>query len=360
MNEPGDHPADDRATPTLEEVARAAGVSRSTVSRVINDLPGVSGRARRAVTSAIAEVGYVPNEAARSLVTRRTNSVALVVSEPGDRVFADPFFAGVLRGVHAGLAGSGRQLVLMMRGSGEHTGGEETPGEDTDGAGETERLAKYLCGGHVDGALVVSLHGDDPLPRRLAEEGLPVVSAGRPLAAADVPYVDADNFTGALSAARHLLARGRLRPATIAGPEDMAVGIDRLAGWRLGLSEARRPADAVVHADFTVEAGAHAMGVLLDRHPDLDAVFAAADLLAVGAMRELAARGREVPGDVAVVGFDDSVLATSVTPALTTVRQPVEELGRTMTWRLLARLTGHDPLPPSILLPTELVVRDSA
>ncbi|WP_007027927.1 LacI family DNA-binding transcriptional regulator, partial [Saccharomonospora iraqiensis] len=147
---------------------------------------------------------------------------------------------------------------------------------------------------------------------------------------------------------------------TIAGPEDMAVGIDRLAGWRLGLSEARRCADAVVHADFTVEAGAHAMGVLLDRYPDLDAVFAAADLLAVGAMRELAARGRAVPGDVAVVGFDDSVLATSVTPALTTVRQPVEELGRTMTWRLLARLAGQDPLPPSILLPTELVVRDSA
>ncbi|WP_019812640.1 LacI family DNA-binding transcriptional regulator [Saccharomonospora saliphila] len=344
MTEPGDTPVDDRGTPTLEEVARVAGVSRSTVSRVINDMPGVSARARQAVTRAIAAVGYVPNEAARSLVTRRTNSVALVVSEPGERVFGDPFFSGVLRGVHAGLAGSARQLVLMML------------AEDDDGA----RLEKYLTSGHVDGALVVSMHGDDPLPERLATAGLPVVAGGRPLRGAGVPYVDADNFTGALSAARHLVALGRRRIATIAGPDDMAVGIDRLAGWRLGLSEAGLSAEAVVRADFAVETGAQATAALLDRYPGVDAVFAAADLLAVGALRELAARGRRVPGDVAVVGFDDSVLATSVTPTLTTVRQPVEELGRTMTWRLLARLAGEDPLPPSILLPTELVVRESA
>ncbi|WP_197319036.1 LacI family DNA-binding transcriptional regulator [Saccharomonospora sp. NB11] len=343
MTDPGDVAVEQRGAPTLEEVAKAAGVSRSTVSRVINDAPGVSRRAREAVTRAIETLGYVPNEAARSLVTRRTNSIALVVSEPGDRVVTDPFFAGVLRGVHAGLSGSGRQLVLTML------------AEDDDGA----RLEKYLCSGHVDGALVVSMHGEDPLPRRLAEAGLPVVTGGRPLTGG-VPYVDADNFTGALSAARHLVERGRRRIGTLAGPGDMAVGIDRLAGWRRGMSEAGLATDAVVHSDFAVEAGAEAMARLLDAHPDVDAVFAAADLIAVGALRELAARGRRVPDDVAVVGFDDSVLATMATPALTTVRQPVEELGRTMTWRLLAQLAGEEPLPPSILLPTELVVRDSA
>lgn len=344
MAEPGEITVDGRGSPTLEAVARVAGVSRSTVSRVINDLPGVSPRAREAVSGAIERLRYVPNEAARSLVTRRTNSIALVVSEPGDRVFGDPFFAQMLRGIHAGLAGKGRQLALMML------------AEEDDG----QRLAHYLCGGHVDGALVVSMHGTDPLPGRLAAAGLPVVLGGRPLGEDDVPYVDSDNFTGGLLAARHLVATGRRRIGTIAGPRDMAVGIDRLVGWRRGMSEAGVSADALVHSDFSVDGGRVAMAALLDQHPDLDAVFAAADIVAVGALRELAARGKEIPRDIAVVGFDDSVFATSTTPQLTTVRQPVEELGRTMTWRLLAQLAGEEHLPRSILLATELVVRDSA
>ncbi|PRX45178.1 LacI family transcriptional regulator [Prauserella shujinwangii] len=346
MIDPAEATVDGRPTPTLEEVAREAGVSRSTVSRVINDLPGVSARAREAVNRAIERLRYVPNEAARSLVTRRTNSIALVVSEPGDRVFGDPFFAGVLRGIHAGLAGSKRQLVLMLAGD--------------DAGDEGEALENYLCSGHVDGALVVSMHGSDPLPGRLATAGVPVVAGGRPLGGAGVPYVDADNFTGGLLAARHLVSGGRRRIATIAGPEDMAVGIDRLVGWRRGLSEADLPTDAVVHSDFSVDGGAAAMAELLRRHPGIDGVFAAADIIAVGALRELTRQGRRVPEDVAVVGFDDSVFATSVTPALTTVRQPVEEFGRTLTWRLLAQLAGERHLPPSILLPTELVVRGSA
>jgi len=316
---------DDRNAPTLEEVARVAGVSRSTVSRVVNGLPNVSRRSRESVARAIASLGYIPNQAARTLATRRTNSIALVVSEHGNRVFGDPFFAGVLRGVYAGLAGSQRQLVLLM-------------GQEAD----SDRLLTYLCGGHVDGALMVSLHGRDPLPQRVAEAGVPVVFGGRPLSGANVPCVDSDNFHGGWVAARHLVSIGRTRIATIAGPEDMAVGIDRFVGWRRGMAEAGRDTGAVVRSDFTIEAGA------------------AADIIAVGAMRTLISRGRSIPDDVAVVGFDDSVLATSVVPPLTTVRQPIEELGRTMTWRLLAQLAGEDDLPASVLLPTELVRRESA
>ncbi len=336
-------PTDERAAPTLEEVARVAGVSRSTVSRVINDLPGVSGRARVAVEAAITELRYTPNQAARNLVTRRTNSIALVVSEHGDRVSGDPFFANVLRGVSAGMAGGKRQLVLLMGQS-----------------GNDRTLEDYLRGGHVDGAVVVSLHGSDPLPQRLVDAGLPVVLVGRPLAAGSVPYVDSDNFTGALAATRHLIGLGRRAVATIAGPDDMAAGIDRLAGWRRAVAEAGRPTAPVRHSDFSADGGAAAMADLLDAHPEVDAVFAAADIIAVGALRTLAERGRRVPEDVALVGFDDSVLATTTVPQLTTVRQSVEELGRTTTWRLLAQLAGEDDLPPSVLLPTELVVRASA
>ena len=334
----------DRASVTLEEVARAAGVSRSTVSRVINDLPGVSKRAREAVAQAITSLRYVPNQAARNLVTRRTDSIAVVVSEKGDQVFGDPFFAGVLRGVSAGLGTSHKQLVLLM----------------SQGESDRETLENYLTSGHVDGAIVVSLHGNDLLPQRLVDAGLPVVLVGRPLAGGGVPYVDSDNLTGGTVAARHLLSLGRARIGTIAGPDDMAVGIDRLIGWRRALGDAKRATDAVVHSAFSIEEGARAMARLLDRHPDVDAVFAAADIIAVGAMRYLRGRGIRVPEDIAVVGFDDSVLATMASPPLTTVRQPVEELGRTTTWRLLAQLAGERHLPPSILLPTELIFRSSA
>ncbi|MCP2164168.1 LacI family DNA-binding transcriptional regulator [Goodfellowiella coeruleoviolacea] len=344
MIEPLNAVGEDRNIPTLEEVARVAGVSRSTVSRVINDLPHVSRKARESVARAIQTLGYVPNQAARSLATKRTNSVALVFSEHGTRVFGDPFFAGVLRGIYAGMAGSQRQLVLLM---------SQEPGDDS-------QLEQYLLNGHVDGVLVVSLHGRDPLPRRLTEAGVPVVLVGRPLAGGNVPYVDSDNFHGGWEAARHLVATGRRRIATIAGPKDMAAGIDRLVGWRRGMSEAGLPADAVVHSDFTVEGGSAAMTELLTRYPDVDAVFAAADIIAVGAMQALTAHGRRIPDDVAVVGHDDSIFASSTVPPLTTVRQSVEELGRTTTWRLLAQLAGEEDLPPSVLLPTELIRRASS
>ncbi|MCC5036391.1 LacI family transcriptional regulator [Streptomyces sp. WAC 00631] len=331
------------ASPTLEQVARAAGVSRATASRAINGLPYVSEKAREQVAHAVEVLGYRANQVARSLATRRTGSIALVMSEPGNFVLSDPFFARVLRGIYSGLSGSQLQLVLLM-----------TNEQDEDG------FARYLCGGHVDGALVVSLHGEDPLPSLLVEAGLPVVLGGRPLVRVDAPYVDVDNFNGACLAARHLIDTGRTRVATIAGPADMAVGMDRLSGWRRGMAGTGFPTDAVAHGDFTVEGGAAAMRRLLESHPDLDAVFAASDLMAVGALQALQAAGRRIPEDVAVVGFDNLDIAATASPPLTTVRQPIEEFGRTMTWRLLAQLSGEAGLPPSILLQTELVRRESA
>jgi DNA-binding LacI/PurR family transcriptional regulator len=332
-------------TPTLEEVARVAGVSRATASRVINGSSKVSQQALEAVQRAIAEVGYVPNRAARSLVTRRADSVALVVPETGDKFVHDPFLTGALQGVSAGLAGSEIQLVLLI----------------AQQAGDSDRLVRYLRAGHVDGALVMSHHREDRLPTELTSTGLRCVFLGRPLdpGQAVVRYVDADNVGGGRAAAEHLLRRGAKRITTVTGAVDMPAGVDRLTGWRTAMEEAGRPTDAVAYGDWTAEGGAAAMRTLLMSWPDLDAVFVASDLMATGALHVLREAGRAVPDDVAVVGFDDSMLAPATVPPLTTVRQDAEQMGRRAVELLLDQLQGEATSGAEIL-PTELVVRSSA
>ena len=332
--------------PTLEQVAALARVSRATVSRVVNGSPKVSPVVRAQVERAVAKLGYVPNRAARSLVTRRADSVALVVSEPHARFFSEPFFAGVVRGVSAVLAETGVQLLLLIA--------QDLP--------DRGRLERYAVGGHVDGVLLASLHGDDPLPGILERAGVPAVLVGRPAGAAPASYVDADNRGGAGKAVAHLARRGRRRIATITGPLDMGVGLDRLEGSRDGLAAAglAGSGDLVEIGDFTEEGGAAAMGRLLARPGDpVDAVFAASDLMAAGALRALRAAGRRVPEDVAVVGFEDSAVARYAQPPLTTVRQPIEEMGRQATRLLLARAAG-EPTGMHLILDVELVVRASA
>lgn len=333
----GDH------RPTLEAVASLAGVGRGTVSRVINGSPKVSAKARDAVQRAIDELGYVPNRAARTLVTRRTDTVALVVSESELRVFDEPYFAGTIRGIGSALAETGLQLILAMA---------QSPAEH-------QRLEHYLTGQHVDGVLLLSLHGADPLPGRLEELGVPTVLGGRPVGLDPYSYVDVDNRAGARQAVRHLLGLGRSRIATIAGPQDMGVGVDRLAGYRdvLAGSGAR---ELVAFGDFSEDSGAEAMRELLEAHPDLDAVFAASDLMAVGAMRVLRSTGRAIPGDVAVVGFEDSKAAAHTDPPLTTVHQPTEAMGRQMALLLVDRINGEQPRQPVVILDTHLVRRESA
>ncbi|GAA3191740.1 LacI family DNA-binding transcriptional regulator [Nonomuraea roseoviolacea] len=329
--------------PTLEAVAARAGVGRGTVSRVINGSPNVSEKAREAVRQAIEELGYVPNRAARALVTRRTDTVALVVSESELRVFDEPYFAGTIRGIGSALSETGLQLILAMAQSAE----------------EHERLEHYLTGQHVDGVLLLSLHGDDPLPGRLEAMGVPTVLGGRPVGPAPYSYVDMDNRAGARQAVKHLLGLGRASIATIAGPQDMGVGVDRLAGYRDALLSSGMP-ELVAYGDFSEESGASAMRELLAEHPGLDAVFTASDLMAVGAMRVLKAAGRAIPDDVAVVGFEDSKAAAHTDPPLTTVHQPTEAMGRQMAQLLVARINGEEVRQPVVILDTHLVLRASA
>ena len=344
MTSPGRDPRTGGAT--LEQVAKVAGVSRATVSRVVNGSPRVSGDVRRAVEAAVSELGYVPNRAARSLVTRRSDSIGVVIAEPSGLVFTDPFFPRLLRGISASLAARDLQLVLLMPSS----------------ASETHRAADYLAAGHVDGAILVSLHDDDPLPGKIAAAGIPMVVSPRPRRPTSVSYVDVDNRGGANSAVAHLVGQGRRVIATVAGPSGH--GPWRRPAGRLPRCPARcRPAgrprlEAV--ADFTQEGGTKAMERLLAARPDIDAVFVASDLMAAGALSVLAAAGRRVPEDVAVVGFDDSPVATSTRPALTSVRQPIEEMGQEMARLLIESIEGADRAPRRVILATELIRRASS
>ncbi|MGW2514059.1 LacI family DNA-binding transcriptional regulator [Streptomyces scopuliridis] len=331
--------------PTLEEVAALAGVGRGTVSRVINNSPRVKDTTRHLVEQAIAQLGYIPNRAARALAGSRTDAVALVIPETEKRFFAEPYFSEIVHGVGDGLADTDLQLLLTLVRTEK----------------ERDRFLQYARARRIDGVLLVSVHGSDPLPDLLAEMEMPTVLSGRRSGDESVSYVDSDNVGGARAAVRHLSSSGRRAIATITGPLDMYVAQCRLRGYEEAAREhAPGPAPSwIAHGDFTEESGRRAMAELLRLHPDLDAVFAASDLMAVGALHTLRAAGRRVPEDVAVVGFDDSPLARHTDPQLTSVRQPVEEMGRTMARVLLETINDSTAAWQHVVLRTELVRRAS-
>jgi DNA-binding LacI/PurR family transcriptional regulator len=326
----------------LHAVAARAGVSKSSVSRVINGEPTVAPEIRKIVMAAVSELGYVPNGAARNLVTQRTNTIAIIVSDPpAGLVSDDPMFAMVVRAASRELEAAGKQVALVLAGSDE----------------SRARVEQYLAAGHVDGAMLVSMDGSDPLPAALARTGVPVVSHGRLSSPGLMPYVDNDNIGGSTEAIQHLLDQGRRRIATISGPLDMTAAQDRLSAYRETLKGTGRRS-IVALGDFTRISGAEAMRQLLDDDPQLDAVFAANDLMAIGALRTLREAGRRVPEDVAVVGFDDIEAALYTTPPLTTVRSPMGEQAARTT-RLLLDLLANGSAD-SVILPTQVVVRESA
>jgi DNA-binding LacI/PurR family transcriptional regulator len=261
-------------------------------------------------------------------------------------LFSDPFFLGMLRGAQAVIAGAGLQLVFTVAVTDD----------------EHARFLHYAGGGHVDGVLVLSLHGRDRLPQQLEQRTVPTVLSGRPLTDGDeLFFVDSDNVGGAALATSYLIETGRRRIATVTGPLDMCAGQNRLAGYRQAIAAAGLPAaDSLIgHGRFSIASGQAAMADLLAADPDIDAVFAASDLTAIGAMRAIEAAGRRVRDDIAVVGFDDIGDAELAHPALTTIRQPIAELGRTMATRLLQRIAGEQP-PLQTVLPVELIRRQTA
>jgi DNA-binding LacI/PurR family transcriptional regulator len=332
--------------PTLADVARLAGFSSATVSRVLTGSARVRPQTRRQIEQAVARLGYVRNRAphrAGSGGRAPVGSIAFVVCEDIVKLFAEPFFARMLWSVSQTLTSLDLQLVLLtLRSSGDY-----------------HTVVRYLCNGHVDGALMASMHWRTA--EDLAGLGIPLVLIGRPQRDAErFSYVDADNVGGAAMAVNYLLKRGRTTIATIAGPPDMAPGVDRLLGYRRAMTriDAADPG-LVAYGDFSRQSGEHAMSRLIDHRPGLDAVFVASDLMAVGALRALHRLGRRVPDDVAVIGFEDSPLAQYSDPALSTVRQPTDAMATRATRELLSQLTAPGRDPVHVILDTKLVLRAS-
>ena len=329
------------AAVTIEEVAAAAGVSRSTVSRVVNGSTAVSPSALESVKRAIAELNYVPNRAARSLASRQTHAIALVVPEDTTRFFGDPFFAAIVSGINARISRSDYVLNLFIA--------SDDPGDKT---------TSYVRSGSVDGAIIVSHHTSDLFIDRIAAAG-PVVYGGRPVRERERDYyVDVDNVRGGREATDYLIERGHTRIATITGPVTMPAGVDRLQGFRQALAAAGLKEVAVEDGNFTADGGSAAMARILERGERPDALFIASDLMARGALAVLGRAGIRVPDDIAIIGFDDSPVATSVSPPLTTMRQPSLAQGEKMAEVLLDLLAGRDPRHVTVL-DTELVVRAS-
>lgn len=319
---------------------------------MINGSPRVSDATRAAVEAAVAELGYVPNTAARALAANRTDAIAMVVPEPETRFFSEPYFSDILKGVGAQLSDTEMQLLLIFAGSDR----------------ERRRLAQYLAAHRVDGVLLVSVHADDPLPDLLSQLEIPAVISGPRSEHETLPSVDSDNYGGGRSAVEHLIARGCARIATITGRLDVYGAQRRIEGYRDALEDAGREVDErlIAPGDFTEEGGRRAMRELLARCPDLDAVFAESDVMAAGARQVLREEGRRIPDDVALVGYDDSAIARHMDPPLTSVRQPIEEMGRAMIDLLLDEIADRRPAVSrglerrQVVLPTELVERDSS
>jgi LacI family transcriptional regulator len=327
----------------LEEIARLAGVSRSTASRVINNHPNVSEETRNRVMTVIREQNFRPNLAARALVTQQTRVISLVIPQAIGSTFTDPYFPTLIQGIMA-RANELDYAVMLWIGNLE----------------EEDRFRERIVHNtFFDGLLIASAIKDDPLIRDLSRMNFPFVIVG-PAPFANLNYIDVDNCRGADDAVMHLVRCGYKRIGTITGPMNMNAAVDRLSGYRDVMDRARLPIDEslIVEGRFDEGSGYAAMKTLLAR--GVDAVFAASDMMAVGALRAIDEAGLRVPKDIAVVGFDDLPLAASLRVPLTTVHQPIQEVGSMATQMLVDLLNGTAETPYQKILPATLVIRETS
>lgn len=329
---------------TLEEIAQLSQVSRSTVSRVINNDPHVSDETREKVLAIVRELNYQPNAVARSLAAGRTRILGLIIPSGISVTFNDPFFPIFIQAVSVTCNALDYSVMLWL----------------AEPDYEERMIDQVLRNGLLDGIIISSLHLPDTITQALIESKLPFVLIGQPASRdVNVSYVDVENRRGAREAVSHLLRCGHRRIAHIAGPQDTVPGQDRLQGYRDALRArgCRYDGDLVTEGDFTQATGYYGMKQLISQKPD--ALFAGNDVMAIGAIRALQDVGIEVPGQMAVVGFDDVPAAANSQPPLTTVRQPSQQMGIVATETLIDMIQHQETYPRRIVLPTELVIRQS-
>jgi len=337
------HPPAEFSANTLEEIARLAGVSRSTVSRAINNHPHVRPETRQRVLDIARRLNYQPNAAARGLAAGRTRILGLVIPMGVSALFTDPYFPLLIQGVSSACSALDYSVMLWL----------------AEPEYERRTIRQVLQSGLIDGVIVASMLMDDPLVEALLARGLPFILVGRHPTNERISYVDVDNQDAAREVVAHLLRLGYRRVATITGPRNMIAGADRLEGYLAALRGrglAPNPA-LIVEGDFTEAGGYTAMKQLLPHAPD--AVFAASDMMAIGALRALREAGLHVPEDIALASFDDIPAAARTDPPLTTVRQPIQRAGVVAAETLIDMITHPDGQPRRIILPTELVIRES-
>jgi LacI family transcriptional regulator len=330
---------------TLEDIARQAGVSRSTVSRVVNDSPNVREDVRKRVLNVIHETGYHPNAAARTLVSQRSWTLGLVLPQSVSSFFTDPYYPHLIKGIAQACNQNNYTLALFLVSSKED---------------EDKIFARIARRGLLDGVLVQSGHqGDQRIIGKLVDAGIPQVIVGRPFRSDNVSFIEVNNVKSAANAVMHLIRLGYKRIATITGPLRSAAGVDRKSGYIEALTSRGFNIDEnlIIEGDFSEAGGYYAMKKLLPVKPD--AVFAASDIMAIGAIHAVREAGLQVPGDIAFVGFDDLPLAALSDIQLTTVRQPVIKFGIQAVELLIDLINIGIDQPRHIFMDTELVVRDT-
>ena len=332
---------------TIKDVAKRAGVSPSTVSRVIADHPRISPDTKEKVRAIMSELGYYPNAIARSLVNQTSNSIGLIRSRLTEENFANPFFPAVIQGISSVAHKHKLSLVLST--------GKTFQQED-------EESLTLLRQRRVDGVILLASHRDDQLIPRLTQDGFPFVLIGRYEGSEEINWVNNNNVEDAKTAVQYLLNKGHRQIACLDGDPRYVVSADRLLGYERAFQDHNLevPKNLVEHSAFSVEGGYQATQRLLTRRVPFSALFAVDDLVAIGAMRALQERGMKVGSEVAVVGFNDTILGACVQPALTSVRVPIYELGQIAVQMLTAQIYGSGVYPHHQMLPASLVVRDSA
>lgn len=328
---------------TLKDLARLAGVHPSTVARVLNDDPQqrVSEEVRARILALAREQGYQPNHLARSLRTKRSFVVGTLIPD-----IANPFFAILFRGIEDAMAARGYSVIMANT--------------DDDSVREQSSIA-MLRGRQVDGLLIATARRQDPTIDTLVAGGFPFVMVNRHTDPISGNTVVPDDYAGAVAAVEHLIELGHRRIAHIAGSDEMSTGHTRACGYLDALERHHLPVDPdlIVRGSFREPGGYEAAQRLLGVAQPPTAIFAVNDLAALGAMRAIAEAGLQVPGDISIVGFNDLSVAIGMTRLLTTVRLQLHEMGRAAAERLLAQITSGATSPEPLVIPVELVVRQS-